>query len=321
MTDDLLVKFLLGESTPEENNQVEKWMVANKGNALYFAQIKLIWDKSKQLEAISTVDENEAWKRFKVKVGNTEQKVGVVRSFHNRYWLRIAALLFIIAGGSWLGIALWKSSGYNSPLVQIATLQNVLTDTLPDGSIVTLNKKSGLSYPKKFNGRQRNITLTGEAFFNVTPDRKKPFIITVNDVTVKVLGTSFNVKSRNNKTEVIVETGIVEVSRNNTKVRLQKKEKVTVPQSGTGFIKENATDKLYNHFRTKEFVCDRTPLWKVVEVLGEAYNTTIVIERKALQNEPLTTTFNNESLDRILDIIAQTFEATIVRKDNKVIIK
>ena len=115
----------------------------------------------------------------------------------------------------------------------------------------------------------------------MSTDKRRPFIITVNDVTVKVVGTSFNIKSFEGKTEVIVETGIVEVEKKNLKVMLQSNEKVTVPNSDSTFTKENSTDKLYTYFRSKEFVCDATPLWKVVEVLNEAYDAQIIIEKKA----------------------------------------
>ena len=96
-----------------------------------------------------------------------------------------------------------------------------MNDTLPDGSFVTLNKNSSIHYPKKFPGRKRNIELKGEAFFTVTPDKEKPFVISVNDVTVTVVGTSFNIKSVSGKTQVVVESGIVQVTKNNKTIELK----------------------------------------------------------------------------------------------------
>ena len=198
------------------------------------------------------------------------------------YWLRVAAILTIIAGGAWLATVIFNNPFAPSlALTKISTQKNTFTDTLPDGSVVTLNKNLGITYPTSFTGKRRNITLNGEAFFNVSTDKRRLFIIAVNDVTVKVVGTSFNIKSFEGKTEVIVETGIVEVEKKNLKVMLQSNEKVTVPNSDSTFTKENSTDKLYTYFRSKEFVCDATPLWKVVEVLNEAYDAQIIIEKKA----------------------------------------
>jgi ferric-dicitrate binding protein FerR (iron transport regulator) len=136
---------------------------------------------------------------------------------------------------------------------------------------------------------------------------------------VKVIGTSFNIRTRNGTTEVIVETGIVEVIRKNNVLELRPKEKAVVQKDSTMF-KIAETDKLYNYYRTKEFVCDNTPLWKLVAVLNEAYNANIIIQKDALRSLPLTTTFNNESLDRILEIIHATFDITITRQNNQIIL-
>jgi ferric-dicitrate binding protein FerR (iron transport regulator) len=80
-------------------------------------------------------------------------------------------------------------------------------------------------------------------------------------------------------------------------------------------------DKLYNYYRSKEFVCDDTPLWKLVEVLNEAYGVNIVIENKELRGLRLNTTFNNESLDTILDIVSQTFGITYTKEADRIILK
>lgn len=98
-------------------------------------------------------------------------------------------------------------------------------------------------------------------------------------------------------------------------------EKIIVKKDNDVLEKEKKTGTLYNYYRTKEFECDNTPLWKLVEVLNLAYNTHIVIERKELRNLPLTTTFNDQSLDTILEIIRQTFGITLTKTGNEIILK
>jgi transmembrane sensor len=133
-----------------------------------------------------------------------------------------------------------------------------------------------------------------------------------------VVGTSFNIRSAGGETEVIVETGVVQVTRNGKTVELGPKEKVVVAQRDTTLKKEVETEALYNYYRTREFVCDNTPLWKLVEVLGEAYGVNIVIDRPALRTLPLTTTFNNESLDHILEVISMTFDIKVEREGGNI---
>ncbi len=319
MTEELLIKFLLKETTAEESNTVAHWIAANAANKKYFDDLALIWDKSKALATTSTINEDEAWQRFTQRIPKRETPV--ISIFSTKKWLRIAAIFIVVLSGSLLVYQLFKPVSTDFKMLTVTTSKETQIDTLPDASVITLNKNSSLSYPSAFTANEREVLLKGEAFFNISPDKKKPFIITVNDITVKVVGTSFNIKSINGNTEVIVETGIVQVIRNNKMVELKPNEKILVQQTDATLTKESNTDKLYNYYRSKEFECDNTPLWKVVEVLNEAYNVNIVIEKKDLRSMPLTTTFNNESLDNILNIIQQTFNITIIKKENQIILQ
>lgn len=287
-------------------------------NRDYYNQLKKIWDQSKALAAESTVDVDKAWERFQKRVADQNKSPKILN--RNRFsWMRIAASVILVVG---LGVITYffvnKTNGSKEMIAQSG--QNILIDTLPDGSVITLNKKSTISYPSKFKGNTRAIALKGEAFFNVTPDKKKPFIISVNNVQVKVIGTSFNVKSENGNTEVVVETGIVEVTKSGKSVELVAGEKIVMAANDSITTKETVSDKLYNYYRSKEFVCDDTPLWKLVQVLNEAYDANIVIGKKELNDKKLTTTFNNESLDQVLEVIHLTFDITVIKKDDGQII-
>jgi transmembrane sensor len=163
--------------------------------------------------------------------------------------------------------------------------------------------------------------MKGEAFFHVSPDKKKPFIIRVNDVTIRVVGTSFNVRSANGITEVIVETGVVQVTHHNKTVELRKDEKIKVQQKDSALVKDKVQDRLYNYYRSKQFVCDNTPLWKLVEILNEAYNSNIVIENPKLRGLLLTAPFDNESLDRILEVIHETFNIKVIKQQDRIILQ
>ena len=164
------------------------------------------------------------------------QKEAVERKMRPVSWLRIAALFILVAGAGLIGYQVFNNEKVEEVLVASQALPVV--DTLPDGSVVTLNKNSSLNYPSKFKGNKRAIALKGEAFFNVTPDKENPFVINVNDVEIKVVGTSFNVRSENGVTEVIVETGVVQVTRNNKMVELRPAEKLKVGAVDSVLVKE-----------------------------------------------------------------------------------
>ena len=153
----------------------------------------------------------------------------------------------------------------------------------------------------------------------MTPDKTKPFLIEAGEVLIRVVGTSFNVRTDSLGTEVIVETGIVQVSRDGQTVELRPGEKVrTLRDQPASLVKTEEKEKLYNYYRSREFVCDDTPLWKLAEVLGEAYHVQFQFENPASRSLRLTTTFNNESLDTILNLLRQTFGIRIVREGDLV---
>lgn len=324
INDDLLVKYLTGETTEDENIQVKAWIAASPENRTHFEHFQIIWEESLQLAAKSTVDEEAAWKRFKQRTATPPaikpQSAPVVPITVRL--LRIAVMLVVTAGTAWLSFNLLQR--YNtSDTAETITLQaykQVRTDTLPDGSVVTSNQQTSISYPKAFSAKERNIQLKGEAFFAVTPDKKRPFIIHTGNVAIRVVGTAFNVKDRDSSVEVVVESGIVQVTRNNETVTLHKGEKITVA-GNTPLTKENTTDLLYNYYRSHKFVCDGTPLWKLVSVLKEVHHVNIIIAKPSLSNLPLTSTFENESLDNILSVISSTFGITVVHEGDNIVLQ
>lgn len=318
INDELLVKQMLGEATEAEQATVTAWVRESEANRKHYEQFRQIWDSSKKLAAASTVDENEAWGRFQQRVSEKETSGSnniPLSAPRKNSWLRIAAMLVFLVGCAWL----LQYNYFNASTTYIAE-GTVATETLPDGTTVTLNKGSQIKFNRRFSGDTRSVTLTGEAFFDVTPDKEKPFIITADDAVIKVVGTSFNVKSSNERTEVIVETGIVEVSKKEHSVKLLPKEKATVLQSMEAPVKEDVDDVLYNYYRTRELVCNNTPLWRLVDVLNEAYGVNITIADARLKDMPITTTFKNESLDNILNTISATLNIRVEKNGNNIIL-
>ena len=309
------MSYLLGELHPEEAERVRQW-IEDPANSTRYIQFKTIWEKSRELAAVSTVDENKAWNTFKTRIKNADQQPAPVVPLFKRFYVRAiaaAAILLIATGLFW-----WNQP---APQQTLVSGQTVINQKLADGSEITLNKQSSLHYPTTFKGKTRSVELNGEAFFNITPDKERPFIIDVKDIQVTVVGTSFNVREDSNYVEVLVETGIVKVSHEGNEVTLQAGEKIKMPFTGTVATKEKVSDKLHNYYRTKEFVCDDTPLWKLVQVLNEAYKTNIVFGKEELKDLRMNTTFYNESLDQVLEVIHLTFNITVSKENGRIILE
>jgi transmembrane sensor len=311
------VKYLLGEASAEEERSVKEWIESDAVNRRYFEHFQLIWTTSKQLAAQSTADENLAWQRFQTRVqkGKEVQLPVARRKF---LWTRIAASIVLIIG---IGLIGYFVNNRQPKQLTLLAEKTTFTDTLPDGSVVTLNKHSLLAYAEEFRGKKREVVLKGEAFFNVAPNKNKPFVIDANNLQITVVGTSFNVKAGlDGMTEVVVETGIVKVTKGDKTIELRPGERITIDTKDSALQKTEVTDKLYNYYRTRDFVCDNTPLWKLVDVLNEAYDTNIIIADEKLKTEPVNSVFYNRPLDEILEVIQKTLRLSIKRRGDQIIL-
>ena len=233
--------------------------------------------------------------------------------------LRAAAMLVMMVGAGWLIYTVTD----NGDMMTVASADKVLKHTLPDGTIVTLNKNSVISYAGHFDSDKRGVKLDGEAFFDVTPDQKRPFVIDAGNSSVTVVGTTFNVKSRKDITEVIVESGVVEVAKKQYFVRLKPGERATVSPNNEAPVASRTTDSLYNYYRTNEFICDGIPLSTLMTTLSEVYDVHVLIKDARLAALPINTVFRTNDLGEILDIIERTFreKLTIERNGKNIIIR
>lgn len=314
------MKYLLQEADAAERKLVEAWLEADERHRREWSELSRIWQESRQLADQSEVDTDAAWNRFRSRrdILTSGRRTKRTAFFSMR---RVAAavvvLVMALAAGWWW----WEQE----PAVEPISFESGIrpqVDTLPDGSVVSLNKQSKLEYPSRFAKQQRKVSLKGEAFFAVKPDPKKPFQIQAGDVTITVLGTSFNVREEEGEVEVVVETGRVKVSQQGKEVILQAGERIVVKNNNLEEDqKERQTDKLYQYYRTNSFVCDNTPLWRLAEVLEEAYDVKIEFARSSIRDLRWDVTIENESLDQVLDLVSKTFDIKIKREGQRVIFR
>ncbi|MDR1602999.1 MAG: FecR domain-containing protein [Tannerella sp.] len=191
--------------------------------------------------------------------------------------------------------------------------------TLPDGSQVTLNVESMLSYtPKRYNKDERQVSLEGEAFFRVKNDGKRPFHIAARDLCVTVLGTTFNLLARKNgeTSELTLEEGSVRL------VSLQTGEEIVLKPHQTAILNHSSrkitvlteTEIQYvSAWKNGELVFRNTPLTDVMEALQENYGISIETDCEQCLTDLFTGTITNSNLNEALDILEKTchFKATL----------
>jgi transmembrane sensor len=310
ISEDMLSKYILGEATEQERDAVKAWVEADAGNAEKLKQLEIILNASKRLAQQSPLTEAEAWAKFKMLRNAKQQAMGDVRTLASRrnyQWLQIAAALLVIFGGGWLSYNFYKGQRSSSEQWSSLTATTIVrVDTLPDGSVVHLNKNSRINYAADFKSH-RAVRISGEAFFEVKHDESYPFTVQAKDILIKDIGTTFNVKSITGHTEVIVESGIVSVSKDKAFVNLKASEKVVINALDKTLKVERSNDQLYNYYRTNQFVANNTPLSRLVAVINEAYGSNIHISGTVLANTRITVTLKLETpLGDILQVLKET---------------
>ena len=240
----------------------------------------------------------------------------------HRLKLAIAALIIIIAGaGIWYG----KNKALLMPANQeIVTTGKRKTVRLPDGSMITLEPNSTLTYPNRFAGKTREVKLTGEAFFEVTPNHEKPFIVHTANIMATVLGTSFNVEAyRNGIAKVVVATGRVKVQTVNASNELQAVI-INANQSVTYNITINEIEKrnvpeeavYYKQRNSGRFSYAGVPVTKVIQEMERYYHTSVTLEGNMTGCVFYGYFRVNDNVERALSLVALSLNATVQKKTN-----
>jgi transmembrane sensor len=321
LPDDLLARYLAHTATAAERQQVHDWVQVADQNRQHLAAFEQLWHEANGLPQRPSVDVEAAWKNVQRQI-QTGQTGGIIKPLHQnapkRMWWQVAAAVAFMLGMSWWGYRLVVS-----PPTEILTLQTQgfqLEKTLPDGTLVYLNANTQLSYPADFEDSTRKVLLKGEAFFNVKPDASKPFVIEANGSTVRVLGTSFNVKAYDANVRVVVETGKVAFGTPRQKVLLTPGEAAQLEVLTDTILKTKEVKKNELAYRTKIFLFEETSLQEVVKALSEAYQTEIILKNKRIRGCKLTATFEHQNLDTILANLTETLELSITKDGEKIIL-
>jgi ferric-dicitrate binding protein FerR (iron transport regulator) len=190
--DTLIVRILQGTSDKEEKAQFLSWLNDDKENETLFFQMKELFDARKR---INLYDVQE------VETSNSKKRdipAKSVRPLFSRTWMRYAAIIFALLGGSFV-VNLWteRGSASNSVVyvkqIVVHNARGVYEVTLPDGSKAWLHGATTITYPEKFTDSIRLVDLQGEAYFAVQSNDAYPFVVHTHTAKVRATGTEFNV--------------------------------------------------------------------------------------------------------------------------------
>lgn len=222
----------------------------------------------------------------------------------NRLWLwRIAAVALILVVSSTTLLLLRTGTGTGNHVQQVSSLSQMTEVLLSDGSLIALNKGSTISYPEQLRRRKREVTLSGEAFFEVASRNNAPFYVYVGGSTVQVVGTSFNIKEEKDRIILSVISGEVLFYESGEKERAIRLEagKWAICHIDTGSFEEGALESdNFLFWRTNRLTYNDESLEIVFKELETSFNISIVIADSAILQDRVTTSCEGQHLKEIL---------------------
>lgn len=230
----------------------------------------------------------------------------------------VAASVILLIGLS----SLFFLKQHNNTL-EILTVMNrsnqVKRVTLIDGSVVFLNKKSELKYNNNFNGT-RHLDLEGEAFFEIERNEKKPFIVKTQNLSTKVLGTSFNILDNDSIIKVTVATGLVEVFDANHSVILKPNEETKYKTESKSFTTKKTPHEFSISWFKEAIYLEKVTVKELADFININYGTQVQFLNTDLENIQMSITIKrNESLESLLEKINYISELKLTLKENNMI--
>lgn len=320
--DRIIARFLAGEASEEEKLLLNRWMDESEVNRKYFGDIQFVNDRVVASHRIVKVDVDGAWERVhqQMKARATIKKVEpkVVR-LTIPIWLRVAAAVVIVSGMS-LGLYRYfylpRVEKYET--IAIASADSIISRQLTDSSTVFLNRNSKITYSPSYGKKDRRLKLEGEAFFEVKHVEEKPFIVEAHGTLIEDIGTSFNIKAFETDTivEVYVKTGVVRFFTSDNDGVLLKAGETGIYNKKTGkFNLQSIQNINVTSYTNNVFVFQNTRLSEVIQQLRKVYDANIVFGNDSIRDCTISVTFENEEIEVILSIIAETLDLELKFED------
>lgn len=311
---EILTDYLNELCDNKTKQAVGNWIKEDAANQKYFEELKFYWEcKSSSTKKIE-FDSKKAYSKILQKK-NLQKRLKI-----RRYLQYAAAMTILIVSGitSYLFM--------NTDSDQILVVNNIASEkllNLPDGSTILLAQGSSIRHSKHFSEKVRSIELTGEAFFNIAKDKNRPFIISTSQTQTQVIGTSFRISEANGNTFIKVESGIVEFRGKNeptNKVRLVKGDKAKFMTKQHVILK--GTNKSQNSELKIQYLAYRNESLKsICSDLNELFNVDIRMEGEKIPQLRLTTVFENQKLENILETISFTLDLDIEKNNSYILLK
>jgi len=309
----LISGYFIGSLTEAEQQQLKDHLESNPTDRKIFEDYRLLWEESGQKVILKPIDVESALSGTKLKL--SYRKTSIIQ-----FLIRAAAVLILAMIFSSTYIYFYKTSsnynvGHPDIVQEISAIYGTRSEfQLSDGTKVFLNSGSKLIFPFEFKGKSRMVELIGEAYFEVSPNPAKPFIVKTSDINVKALGTAFNLQAYPGSKEISTTLvhGKVVLEKESSGVTLQLAELrpsdravYNISEKVVNVKTEEDLDK-FIAWKDGKLVFFNDPIDNVAEKLGNWYNVNVKINKKELKRFRFTATFTDEPIEQVLELLSKS---------------
>lgn len=234
---ELISRYLSGDASIDEMNEVLSWIRKSKENQVLFSSMKRAWIDSKVVLTNQDEKTEGAWERLKFRTSSSQIEKRIQNPRNSIFlFYRMAGIMLLLVS---FGFIFYYLSPFKSKSANKLTYNEIVVPygaksiiTLPDGTKLWMNSGTKIRYANNFGETSREVFMEGEAYFDVVKNPKKPFLVRTGYINIKVLGTAFNVKSYpdENSIETTLDRGLIEITKekdNESVITVKPKEKIT----------------------------------------------------------------------------------------------
>jgi ferric-dicitrate binding protein FerR (iron transport regulator) len=329
---EILANHLTGQATAEEEEKLAEWLGKSAENQEFLERMSKIWRaESKAFQRLDTegalrlvmsrIQRSSTVHRGVTDRVPTSPHQNPIQQFLTQPMFFRAAAVLVIAIGAFAVFSILRPN--REIETSTITFAGVQTLQLPDGTRITFDSGSTFTYPKSFDGAEaREVSLDGEAFFEVTRNEKLPFTVHANGGTIKVLGTSFAVRSWKSDENIVVavkegrvsfqpdlneDTSRIVYLTENMMSKLSRRTAVPTPAENTDFSKSLS-------WMRREIYFQNTPVPDVLRQLERWYHVSIQAADSAMLHENVTVFIGNKPLAENLDLLAVILDMRVIQR-------
>lgn len=308
---EIIISRLRGNLTDDEAAIFGEWILIGD-NEVLFKQLEKVWHNIQHKVSEYEPDLEYYWKEMSARIARSEEKAKAeevktryipIRKFYTGLAAASVALVLIFSG---LLYVLTAHSDLNHTQTY-TSINGKSKISLPDGSTVWLHSNTTLTYMAEKEDQKREVKLDGEAYFDIKHDEEKPFYVKAGDVSVRVLGTEFNVNAYgdNEDIEVSLHEGSVAMMANNKTVKLRPGEEGKFDADRNSlFVKKGDVD-FAKSWTSESLRFENKNLREVCRYLSKWYSVDIIIDKKIPDNQLYTFTLRTESLEEVARILSR----------------